>query len=101
MTYARTPDRNFEDEAKSVVTNMADKASQIATKAGQKIDDAIQSAEGTVTAVTQQGREAQERVTEVAGNLKTAVDRSVKDQPMATLAIAAALGFVIGAIWKS
>ena len=38
---------------------------------------------------------------EVAGNLKTAVDRSVKDQPMATLAMAAALGFVLGAIWKS
>jgi ElaB/YqjD/DUF883 family membrane-anchored ribosome-binding protein len=33
---------------------------------------------------------------EVAGNLKGAVDKSVKDQPMATLAMAAALGFVLG-----
>ena len=38
---------------------------------------------------------------EVAGNLKGAVDKSVKDQPMATLALAAAVGFVIGAIWKA
>ena len=38
---------------------------------------------------------------EVAGNLKGAVDKSVKDQPMATLAVAAALGFVLGALWKS
>jgi ElaB/YqjD/DUF883 family membrane-anchored ribosome-binding protein len=38
---------------------------------------------------------------EVAGNLKGAVDKSVKDQPMATLALAAALGFVLGALWKS
>jgi len=38
---------------------------------------------------------------EVAGNLKGAVDKSVKDQPMATLALAAALGFVLGAIWKA
>ncbi|HEX2337859.1 MAG TPA: hypothetical protein VHI72_15425 [Hyphomicrobiaceae bacterium] len=38
---------------------------------------------------------------EVAGNFKEAVDRSAKDQPMATLAMAAALGFVLGAIWKS
>ena len=38
---------------------------------------------------------------EVAGNLKDAVDRSTRDQPMATLAMAAALGFVLGAIWKS
>lgn len=38
---------------------------------------------------------------QVAGNLKDAVDRSTRDQPMATLAMAAALGFVLGAIWKS
>ena len=38
---------------------------------------------------------------EVAGNIKGAVDKSVKDQPMATLALAAVVGFVLGAIWKS
>ena len=38
---------------------------------------------------------------EVAGNIKGAVDKSVKDQPMATLALAAAIGFVLGAIWKA
>jgi ElaB/YqjD/DUF883 family membrane-anchored ribosome-binding protein len=38
---------------------------------------------------------------EVAGNIKGAVDKSVKDQPMATLAAAAAVGFVLGALWKS
>jgi ElaB/YqjD/DUF883 family membrane-anchored ribosome-binding protein len=38
---------------------------------------------------------------EVAGNMIGAVDKSVKDQPMATLALAAVLGFVLGALWKS
>jgi ElaB/YqjD/DUF883 family membrane-anchored ribosome-binding protein len=33
--------------------------------------------------------------------MKTALDRSVKDQPMATLAFAAVVGFVLGAIWKT
>jgi ElaB/YqjD/DUF883 family membrane-anchored ribosome-binding protein len=33
--------------------------------------------------------------------LKKAVDKSVKDQPMVTLGMAAALGFVLGALWKS
>ena len=37
----------------------------------------------------------------VAGNMKGAVDKSVKDQPMATLALAVAVGFVLGAIWKA
>ena len=38
---------------------------------------------------------------EVAGNLKGAVDKSVKDHPMATLALATEVGFVLGAIWKA
>ena len=45
-------------------------------------------------------RDAGERMQEVAGNLKGAVDKSVKEQPMATLALAAIAGFVLGALWK-
>jgi ElaB/YqjD/DUF883 family membrane-anchored ribosome-binding protein len=37
----------------------------------------------------------------VAGNFKGALDKSVNEQPMATLAMAAILGFVLGALWKS
>ena len=33
--------------------------------------------------------------------MKGAVDKSIKDQPMATLAVAAAAGFVLGTLWKS
>jgi ElaB/YqjD/DUF883 family membrane-anchored ribosome-binding protein len=33
--------------------------------------------------------------------MKSAVDKSIKDQPMATLAAAAVVGFVLGALWKS
>jgi ElaB/YqjD/DUF883 family membrane-anchored ribosome-binding protein len=38
---------------------------------------------------------------QVSGNMKRALDTSLQDQPMATLAMAAVVGFVIGAIWKS
>jgi ElaB/YqjD/DUF883 family membrane-anchored ribosome-binding protein len=38
---------------------------------------------------------------QVAGNMKVALDKSIKDQPMATLAVAAIAGFVPGAIWKT
>jgi ElaB/YqjD/DUF883 family membrane-anchored ribosome-binding protein len=51
--------------------------------------------------VADQGRQAGERMQEVAGNFKSALDKSLKDQPMATLATAAIAGFVIGALWKS
>jgi ElaB/YqjD/DUF883 family membrane-anchored ribosome-binding protein len=44
---------------------------------------------------------ATEQIQVVADNFKSAVDKSVKEQPLTTLAVAAGLGFVIGALWKS
>ena len=79
--------RNTADE-------LADKAANLAEKTGEKI-------ERTVHDLTNQGRLATEHVQVVAENFKTAVDKSVKDQPLTTLAVAAGIGFVIGALWKS
>jgi hypothetical protein len=42
-----------------------------------------------------------EGVRVVTGNFKRALDRSLDDDPMATLATAAIVGFVLGAIWKA
>ena len=78
-----------------------DQFEKIADKATEKFRDAADQAEHFASRVAEQGREAGDKMQEVAGNLKGAVDKSVKDQPMATLAIAAVLGFVLGAIWKS
>jgi ElaB/YqjD/DUF883 family membrane-anchored ribosome-binding protein len=73
----------------------------MADRATEQFKSAANQAEDIANRVAEQGREAGERVQEVAGNLKGAVDRSVKDQPMATLALAAVAGFVLGALWKS
>jgi len=80
---------------------IGDKASELASKAGEQIESVMHSAEEKARHMADQGREAGERVQEVAGNLKSAVDKSVREQPIATLAVAAALGFVLGALWKS
>jgi ElaB/YqjD/DUF883 family membrane-anchored ribosome-binding protein len=45
--------------------------------------------------------QARQQVGEVAGNVKGAIDRSLKDQPLTTLLMATAVGFVVGALWKS
>lgn len=87
--------------ASDLAGQVADKAAEYASKAGEQIDHVVQSADATVRSVAGQGREAGERVQEVAGNMKSAIDKSVKDQPMATLAVVGALGFVLGALWKS
>ena len=58
-------------------------------------------AENVANRVAEQGRAAGEGMQQVAGNMKTALDRSIRDQPMATLAVATIVGFVLGAIWKT
>ena len=74
---------------------------RMADKAADQFRNVADQAEAAADRALEQGEEAGERVREVAGDFKGAVDCSVKDQPMATLAVAAALGFVLGALWKS
>lgn len=73
---------------------LADKATDFAERTGEEIQRVARN-------VAEQGRETSEQFQEVAQNFKTAVDKSVKDQPLTTLAVAAGIGFVIGALWKS
>lgn len=70
-------------------------------KATDQFSKAADQVEGVANRVAEQGREAGARLQEVTGNFKGALDKSIKDQPMATLAGAAIVGFVLGAIWKS
>jgi ElaB/YqjD/DUF883 family membrane-anchored ribosome-binding protein len=79
----------------------SDQISDLKEKATDQFGKAADQAGQMANRVAEQGREAVERMQEVAGNFKGAVDKSVKDQPMATLAAAAAVGFALGALWKS
>jgi ElaB/YqjD/DUF883 family membrane-anchored ribosome-binding protein len=93
-THTRDTSHDMKEKAAGQFDRMADKAKdQFRSVADQ--------AESVANRMAEQGREVGDRVQEVAGNFKGAVDRSVKDQPMATLAMAAVVGFVLGALWKS
>lgn len=80
-------------------SDLSDKASEIKDMASDQIKKVADQAEGMASEALDKLRDT--GAGEVAGNLKGAVDKSVKDQPMATLAVAAAVGFVLGALWKS
>lgn len=82
-------------------THSSSKIENLADKAAGTVKDLAGQAQDVAGRVADQGREATEGVQEVAGNIKGAIDKSVSDQPMATLAMAAMVGFVLGAIWKS
>ena len=80
-------------------SDLADKASEMKDTASDQLKKVAERAEGLASDAIEHLRET--GAGEVAGNLKGAVDKSVKEQPMATLALAAAFGFVLGALWKS
>jgi ElaB/YqjD/DUF883 family membrane-anchored ribosome-binding protein len=75
--------------------------SDLADKATDQFKKVADRVEGVAGAAADQMRDVTDRTGEVAGNVKRAVDKSVKEQPMTTLFMAAAVGFVLGALWKS
>lgn len=99
-TQYRRPE-NTSNAGSDLKDKATDQFEKLADKATDQFHKAADTVEGVASRVAEQGRAAGEQVQEVAGNIKGAVDKSVKDQPMATLAVVAALGFVLGALWKS
>ena len=87
--------------AQSTYGHASDQPSELKDKATDQFSRLAERAEDTANRIAEQGHEAGERMQEVAGNFKGALDRSIHDQPMATLAGAAIVGFVLGALWKS
>lgn len=65
------------------------------------IEDIKGRARQTMDAASEAAGDAKQQVEEMAGNVKGAIDKSVKEQPLTTLLVAAAVGFVVGALWKS
>ena len=87
--------------AQSTYGRPSDQMSDLKDKATDQFGKVADQAERMASRVSEQGREAGERMQEVAGNFRGALDKSIKDQPMATLASVALVGFVLGALWKS
>ncbi len=79
----RDEDKGLVDKASETVRSAADQATELAERA------------------LDQGREVTAMAQKAPGAMREAIDTSLKQQPMATLAIAGALGFLLGALWKS
>jgi ElaB/YqjD/DUF883 family membrane-anchored ribosome-binding protein len=76
-------------------------ASDLKDRTTEQIDKLTGRAEHAAKTVQDQERDMGDQVQAVAGNFKTALDKSMRDQPLTTLALTAAIAFVIGALWKS
>jgi hypothetical protein len=87
--------------AQSSYPSGSDPTSDLKDKATDQLNTMSAQAQDVASRVGERGRELTYGLGEVAGNFKGALDKSLKDQRMATLAVAAGLGFVLGALWKA
>jgi len=85
------------EPASDMKNELHDQFDRVSDKVTETAKDVANQASKLVNRAAEVGGNMQE----VAGNVQSAVSKSVKEQPMATVAIAAVLGFVLGAIWKS
>jgi ElaB/YqjD/DUF883 family membrane-anchored ribosome-binding protein len=81
------------DTAKDRVREMADATTD-------KVKDVAENAQEMAGKVADQARQYGEQAQEAVKQVRPFVEKSLKEQPMATLAGAAVLGFVLGALWK-
>ena len=91
-----TPQTSYEKRAEDAETDegLVDKAIGAVRGAADQTSDVVDRA-------LEQGREAGAMAQKMPRATRDAVETSLKQQPMATLAIAGAVGFLLGALWKS
>jgi ElaB/YqjD/DUF883 family membrane-anchored ribosome-binding protein len=81
---------------KSAVESAKDDVRDMADKATEQMKAAEESAQEMADKAREYGEKAQEAVKE----FKPLVEKSLRDQPMATLAGVTIVGFILGALWK-
>ncbi|MBS0239290.1 MAG: DUF883 family protein [Proteobacteria bacterium] len=89
------------DEVRSASHDLTDRAVDAGLRAVDSLDRAVASAHDTGHKLAAQTSELGDNLQKVAKNFSNAVDKSVAEQPLTTLGVAVAAGFILGAIWKA
>ena len=84
----------------SKTSDPKDQLGEMVDTASNTLKAAADSAQALAGKVTEQAREYGNKAQEAAKEFKPYVEKSVRDQPMQTLAIVGVIGFVLGALWK-
>jgi ElaB/YqjD/DUF883 family membrane-anchored ribosome-binding protein len=92
--------REFEPED-PMVTASTDKTSSLSDKIAEKLGEKAEAAMDHIGSAMETADDSLQRVRFAAGTLQTALKKSLKEQPNATLAAATIVGFVLGALWKA
>ena len=85
---------------KHAVERGTERLRDLADTATDQLKGAAARAQELAGDVSRQAREYGEKAQDAARQVRPFVEKSLKNQPMTTLAAAAAIGFVLGALWK-
>ena len=86
--------------SKGAVEKGTDRLREMADTATDQLKGAADRTQEFAADVTQQAREYGEKAQDAVRQVKPFFEKSLKEQPMTTLAAAAVSGFVLGALWK-
>jgi ElaB/YqjD/DUF883 family membrane-anchored ribosome-binding protein len=78
----------------------AERLREMADTATEQLKGVADRAQEVAGDVSQQARVYGKKAQDAAKQVRPFVEKSLKEQPMTTLAAAAAIGFVLGALWK-
>jgi ElaB/YqjD/DUF883 family membrane-anchored ribosome-binding protein len=77
-----------------------DRSQAAAEAAKDRVTDAAARTQEYAAKISEQLSEYGEKAQDAARNFQPFVRNSMKEQPLATLAVASLVGFVLGALWK-
>ncbi|MFT3731083.1 MAG: hypothetical protein QM780_06600 [Hyphomicrobium sp.] len=89
------------EDIKSASYDVTDKAVEAGSRAIDSLERSAANLQEAGERLAARGSELGDNMQKVARNFSTALDKSVTEQPLTTLGMAVAAGFVLGAIWKA
>lgn len=89
------------ENVRTASRDLTDKAVDAGMRAVDSLERTAASFQDTSERLAAKGAELGDNMQKVAKNFSKAVDKSVAEQPLTTLGMAVAAGFILGAIWKA
>jgi ElaB/YqjD/DUF883 family membrane-anchored ribosome-binding protein len=100
MLPPKPQDENAMTNQKTDYHQESDLLRDAAGTTADRLKEAGERAQEMASEVAKQARQYGEKAEDAAREFRPFVERSLREQPMATLAAAAVIGFVLGALWK-
>jgi ElaB/YqjD/DUF883 family membrane-anchored ribosome-binding protein len=88
-------------ESRDAANDLANRVVDAGARAADAAGRVAAHVEDTRDELAARGAELSANVQKVGANFSKALNKSISDEPMTTLGLAVAAGFILGAIWKA